>query len=149
MVFSISHISSTVANCFPYVSPTSNSDIIFLLVTFFSIVLLIPLYTTFRNPSIFTPLKDNWNFSRLDKLTLAASIDDNDTVRIIILLTYTYSLFAYYLLFQFCTQMSQYEYDTQEQYIDRFVSKHTVIIRGINTEIGTEEAKKKTQKLFQ
>ena len=45
--------------------------------------------------------------------------------------------------------MSQYEYDTQEQYIDRFVSKHTVIIRGVNTEIGTEEAKKKTQKLFQ
>ena len=45
--------------------------------------------------------------------------------------------------------MSQYEYDTQEQYIDRFVSRHTVIIRGVNTEIGTEEAKKKTQKLFQ
>jgi len=76
---------------------------LFSLFTFFSIVLLIPLYTTFKNPSIFTPLKDNWNFSRLDKLTLAASIDDNDTVRIIILLTYTYSLFAYYLLFQFCT----------------------------------------------
>ena len=101
--FSISLISSTVHNSSPYVSPTRNSDIIFLLDTFFSIVLLIPLYTTFRNPSIFTPIEDHWNFSRLDRLTLAVSIDDNDTVRIVILLTYTYSLFAYYLLFQFCT----------------------------------------------
>ena len=85
-----------------------------MLVTFFSLVILIPLYTTFRKPSIFTPVEDNWNFSRLDKLTLAASIDDNDTVMIVILLTYTYSLFAYYLLLQFCAQMSVYEFDTQE-----------------------------------
>ena len=89
-------------NSFLSVSISTNL-IMFLTVTFFSIVLLIPLFTTFRKPSIFTPVTDNWNFSRLDKLTLAASIDDNDTVIIVILLTYTYSLFAYYLLFQFCT----------------------------------------------
>ena len=65
-----------------------------------------------------------------------------------ILMTYTYSLFAYYLLLKFCTQMSQYEFDTSEQYIDRFVARHSVIIRGVNTQIGTEEAAKKVTRLF-
>lgn len=117
--------------------------------SFFSIAILIPLFTVFRKPNVFAPTEANWNFSRLDKLTLAVALDDNQTMVIAVLMTYTYSLFAYYLLFTFCTQMSEYEFDTSEQYIDRFVAKHSVIIRGVNTQIGTEEAAKKVTKLFE
>ena len=79
----------------------------YFIVSLFSIVIFIPLYTVLQPVNVFAPIEANWNFSHLDKLTLASALDNKQTVNIAILMTYTYSLFAYYLLITFCTQMAE------------------------------------------
>ena len=45
--------------------------------------------------------------------------------------------------------MSGFEFQTASSFLDLFVASHSVIIRGVNTEIGTEEAAKKIGKVFE
>ena len=89
------------------------------------------------------------NYSVFDKLTLSNAIDDFDVTTVVILMTYLFCVFAYYLLYIFCSQMSSYEFYSANIFIDQLVASHSIIIRGVNTEIGTEEASKKIGKVFE
>lgn len=51
-----------------------------------------------------------WNFSRLDRLTLAAFLDKQSVSWVIILLMYTYSAIAYVFLYNFSSKMSEFEF---------------------------------------
>lgn len=56
---------------------------------------------------------------------------------------------AYIFLFCFSKRMSSLEYPSPVEYQDRYVQRHSVIIRGVNRDIGTEEAAKKIGKVFE
>jgi len=45
--------------------------------------------------------------------------------------------------------MSTYEFQSANTFIDNFVASHSVIINGVNKQIGTEEASRKIAKVFQ
>lgn len=56
---------------------------------------------------------------------------------------------AYFFIWVFCREMSQFEFSSSVEYQDRYVARHSVIIRGVNRDIGTEEAAKKIGKVFE
>lgn len=115
----------------------------------FTIILLVPVYGYISDSSQYSASRFDWNYSFLDTLTLANAIDDFDITTLIILMTYLFSFLAYYLLYVICSQMSSLEFYTASTFIDEFVSSHSVIIRGVNTDIGTDEASKKIGKVFE
>ena len=45
--------------------------------------------------------------------------------------------------------MASIEYEQEVDYRDRYVARHSVIIRGVNRLIGTEEAALKIGKVFE
>jgi hypothetical protein len=45
--------------------------------------------------------------------------------------------------------MSTFEFPPTHQYLDDFISQHTIMIRGLNSEIGVEEANCMIKKLFE
>lgn len=103
----------------------------------FSFFVVLPIYSWYHENALYC---FHWNFSRLDRKTLAAALDNVNTVHIVLLLTLVYSILAYVLLFSICYEMSNTEFTSQEEFIERWVSKHAVFIRGVNTEIGTRLA---------
>jgi hypothetical protein len=80
----------------------------------------------------------HWNFSRWDWFTIASAMDDLGTMYWVLLMTLVFSLVAYGFLFSFCYEMSTTEFTSTEEFIERYVAKHAVFIRGVNTEIGTK-----------
>jgi hypothetical protein len=58
-------------------------------------------------------------------------------------------LLAYVNIFSFAHEMSKNEFSSQVEYSDRYVARHSIIIRGVNRKIGTEEAAKKIGKIFE
>ena len=91
---------------------------------------------------IFDP-RQTWNFSRLDKLTLAAFLDDKTASWVIILMMYVYSAIAYFFLFSFSSKMSEFEFYSQNTFLDRFVANHSIIITGVSQALAPEQASKK------
>ena len=91
----------------------------------------------------------HWNFSHLDRITLAAALDDKRAVYSVLLLTLIYSMLAYGFLLSFCYQMSNTEFTSQEQFIDKFAANHAVFIRGVNKQISTKVAQQKVRKVFE
>lgn len=45
--------------------------------------------------------------------------------------------------------MLSFEFTSEIEYKDRYVANHSVIIRGINVELGTEEASQQVAKIFE
>lgn len=56
----------------------------------------------------------HWNFSILDKITIASALDDNIVVYNMMMLTFLYSAIAYAFLGSFCYDMSQTEFTSTE-----------------------------------
>jgi hypothetical protein len=110
----------------------------FLLVSVISLAILVPTYALMHKDATFRRDEIPWNFSRLDALTLAAALNDGEIVFIALIVTVLYTMLAYYFLYSFCDLMSQTEFTTEDQFIERFVAKHAIMIRGVNTQIGTE-----------
>ena len=73
----------------------------FFIVSLFACGILIPVYGLIADSSKFSASQFEWNYSALDMFTLANAIDDFDTVKIILLMTYLFSSLAYYLLYVF------------------------------------------------
>jgi hypothetical protein len=80
-------------------------------VSLLSAFITIPLYAWFHKNSTDCY---HWNFSSLDKITLAAALDDKETVENVLLLMIVYSLLAYGFLISFCYEMSSTEFTSQE-----------------------------------
>lgn len=114
----------------------------------FALTLLVPVYSKLADSTKYLSPWQLQNYSLFDKLTLSNGIDDFDTTKIVILVTYLFCVFAYFLLYLFCSKMSQLQFYSANAYMDQFVASHSVIIRGVNTQIGTEEASKKIGKVF-
>lgn len=89
-----------------------------------------------------------WNFSRLDLISLANAINDKSVINLVILMTLLYTTIAYYFLYVLCSKMSKFEFYSANNYIDRFVARHSVVITGVNPHIGTEEASQNVKKVF-
>jgi len=91
---------------------------------------------------------DSWNFSRLDRVTLAFFMNEEETAYVSVAQMYLYSLLAYFFLFSFSAKMSEFEFFSSNAFIDRLVANHSLIITGVNTEMSTELAAKKVKKVF-
>ena len=92
--------------------------------------------------------EDSWNFSILDKLTLAHAMANDMTGWVGIGLMYGYTLLAYIFLFSFSSKMSEFEFYSSNAFIDHFVANHSLVITGVNTELSVEQAAKKVKKVF-
>jgi len=117
-----------------------------LLVVVVSAVVTVPSFAKFHKTTL---VCFHWNFSVLDKVSMASALDDSKVVYDMLLLTLFYSLVAYGFLASFCYEMSQTEFTSTEQFIDKFVAKHAVFIRGVNTQIGTKTVQSKVKKVFE
>ena len=80
--------------------------------------------------------EDTWNFSRLDKLTLAAMLDLKHAVWGSILLMYLFTALAYWFLLDFSGKMSEFEFYSSNAFIDNFVANHSLIITGVNEKLS-------------
>ena len=65
-----------------------------------------------------------------------------------LVLTFVVSAFAYYVLYEFCDEMSQFEFQPDQQILDQYIQLHTVMIHGINTNITMERAERGIRKVF-
>ena len=77
--------------------------------------------------------QESWNFSRLDRMTLAYFMASESTAWVAICLMCVYTVLAYLLLFSFSSKMSEFEFYSSSMFIDRFVANHSLIITGVNT----------------
>jgi hypothetical protein len=59
------------------------------------------------------------------------------------------AVMAFLFVGKYSRDMLQFEFTSEIEYKDRYVANHSVIIRGINTELGTEEASQQVQKIFE
>ena len=91
---------------------------------------------------------DTWNFSRLDKLTLAFSMANDMTGWVGIGLMYGYAVLAYIFLFSFSSKMSEFEFYSSNAFVDSFVANHSLIITGVNSSLSVNEAERKVKKVF-
>ena len=119
----------------------------YLLVSILSCGILIPTYL-WLSESQTQNLDIAWNFSRLDLVSLANAINDKSVIRLVILMTLLYTVVAYYFLYLISSKMSKFEFYSANNYIDRFVARHSVVITGVNPHIGTEEASQNVKKVF-
>jgi hypothetical protein len=99
-----------------------------------SLLVVMPSYSWFHKQ---VQLCFHWNFSGFDRFTVAAALDDAETVKRVLVIALVYTLIAYCFLLGFCWEMSQTEFTSTDEFIERFVAKHAVFIRGVNPEIGT------------
>jgi len=63
----------------------------------------------------------------------------NTTVPLMIL-TLVFSLIAYLFIGIFSLKMSKFEFRAEDDYQDKYLARHSLIISGVNPNIGTEEA---------
>ena len=92
--------------------------------------------------------QDSWNFSRLDKLTLAYFMASESTAWVAICLMCVYTVLAYLMLYSFSSRMGEFEFYSSSMFIDRFVANHSLIITGVNTSLSSQQASKEVKKLF-
>jgi len=82
----------------------------FATLSLFSLLILIPAYTMIYEPAPFLGVSTSWNLSSLDKMTLAVALDDRKLATITFLLICMYAMIAYYFLYQYCVEMSNFEF---------------------------------------
>jgi hypothetical protein len=83
----------------------------FAVLSLVSIIFVAPMYGWFHE-NVKTCY--HWNFSRLDRITISAALDDRETVGWVILLTFIYSVLAYGFIFSFCVEMANTEFISTE-----------------------------------
>ena len=90
----------------------------------------------------------SWNFSRIDRLTIAAYLDETSAVFWSILIMYIYTFIAYYFLYVQSNKMAQFEFYSSDSFIGRYVANHSIIITGVNQKLNADVAAKKIKKVF-
>jgi hypothetical protein len=85
----------------------------------------------------------------LDRFSIARAIGDPQATTFLALMTLLYTIIAYYFVWSFASEMEEFEFQSQFEYVDRFVARHSVIIRGVNPDIGTERAARKVGLVFE
>ena len=66
------------------------------------------------------------------------------------ILTLLYSMLAaYFIVLKLAQEMSQFEFPPSQQYLDNFISQHSIMIRGINQKIGVSEASIMIRRVFE
>ena len=106
------------------------------------------LFYIYRDESVIEPRDYSWNFSRLDKFTLAAFLNEKTAIMVSILLMYIYTAVAYFLLYMFSSKMTEFEFYSPNTFLDRFVANHSLIITGVSQQLSTEQVAKKVKKVF-
>lgn len=84
--------------------------------------------------------------SIMNKLVFTPNSDVSTRV---VILMYAYILVAYALIYKFSKNMAAFGFSSHVDYHDKFVARHTVIIRGVNRDIGTNEVARKIGKVFE
>lgn len=92
--------------------------------------------------------EETWNFSRLDRLTMAAFMDEKNAVWVSLVLMYTYTIIAYAFLYLFGSKMSDFEFYSSNAFIDNFVANHSLVITGVNKNMSPSQAARKVKKVF-
>jgi hypothetical protein len=83
-------------------------------------------------------------------LTVSSALANPQIVWLLLILTLLYSALAFHsLVVQFSQVMLKFQFPPQEQYLDNFIQQHALMIRGINREIGVEEANWMIRKVFE
>ena len=65
-------------------------------------------------------------------LTIAIALANYDSSYLLFFMTLLYTVFTYYFVFTFAKEMSDFELQSQSEYLDKYVARHSVIIRGLN-----------------
>ncbi len=81
-------------------------------------------------------------------MTLAWYLDEKETIWVTIMLMYVYTAIAYLFLYSFSSKMSDFEFYSSNEFIERFVANHSLIITGVNQKMSTAVAAKEVKKVF-
>jgi len=63
-------------------------------------------------------------------------------------MTLVFSFIAYYMIFALSKKMSNFEFPAVE-FQDHIIAQHSIIIRGVAKDVGTEEANRNIRKVFE
>ena len=145
---------------------------LFLFLSFFSLVILVPLYLigkteenseildqfmnlTFSNTSTITPIIHNNSLKKelpsLLKPTIANAYTNPFKLWIILFFSVFYTCAAYYHLYAFVKKIIEIKknYKTIDHSLENIIRKHAIHIRGINQSLSYLEAKKFIENFFQ
>lgn len=116
----------------------------FLILSFSSCGVLIPL-------QIMTNTSDDQNakITLIEKWSLIPNFEDETIAVAALILTAVYTILAYYFLIKFATEMSQTEFQSTDTFLDNFVARHALIIRGVYKNLGTEQIAKTMRRVFE
>ena len=101
-------------------------------VSIISVVGIVLIQNLSEDQSITLQPQNTWNFSRLDKWTLAAVLNKENITWVSIMLMELYTLMAYWFLYTFSSKMSEFEFYSSNTFIENFVANHSLIITGVN-----------------
>ena len=100
-------------------------------------------YICYSSASIKYPTR-----SFVRQISLPLALLHENTYIAALIFTFISSMIAYYFLFNFCQEMSQFEFQPDQQVMDQFIQLHTVMIKGINKNISPESAERGIGKVF-
>eukprot|EP00347_Sterkiella_histriomuscorum_P016017 403354814 len=118
---------------------------LFSIMSFFSLLILLPSYTVLHDSKFNYLVSDIKN---LDKYTLSDSLQNPQVVMVVVIFTILFTVLAYFMIIKFSQRMSDFQFVPQIQFVDNFAAMHSVMIRGINKKIGVQHANEMIRKVF-
>jgi len=130
------------AEGFMYLYFLRTTGLMLLLMSIFSIVLMIPLFSV--------KSEEAENISILQKLTIKNAYDNSIKLYIVLLISLVYTVLAYFYVYNFRKKLDIIKNSVQtEDSLDNDISSHTLHIRGINKNLSYKEAKKILNSFFE
>jgi len=103
--------------------------------SFFSVILMIPLFSV--------KSEESENTSILQRLTIKNAYDNEIKLYIVLIVSLAYTILAYFFVYNFRKKLDIIKNSVQtEDSLDNDISSHTLHIRGINKNLSFKEAKK-------
>ncbi len=130
------------AEGFMYLYFLRTTGLMLLTMSFFSIILMIPLFSV--------KSEDNDNFSILQKLTIKNAYNSEIKLYIVLIVSLAYTILSYFYVYNFRKKLDIIKNSVQsEDSLDNDISSHTLHIRGINKNLSYTEAKKILNSFFE
>lgn len=109
-------------------------------------MILLPSYTVLHDSKFTYIIK---GISPLDELTLADSLENPQVVIVVVLFTVLFSLLAYFMVIKFAGRMANHQFAPSTQVIDNYAAMHSIMIRGVNKNLGVDVANANIKKVFE
>jgi len=63
---------------------------------------------------------------------VARALQDQKIMKLMLLMSVFFAILAYIFLFNYCNEMRKFEFQPQENVMDKYIASHSLIIRGVN-----------------